>query len=83
MTVPTEESTTLLHDLDFDTLELDEDFAIKELEGLTEKAKDGFAKEAKKYEFNIPTISSKEINKIIASLDEMRASISARVSEIF
>ncbi len=82
MTVPSNESTTILHDLDFDTLELDEDFAIRELEGLAEKAKDGFAKEAKKYEFNIPTLSSRELSNIVASLDDMKASISTRVSEI-
>ncbi|MFN9982540.1 MAG: hypothetical protein ACK53Y_21610, partial [bacterium] len=57
MTVPTEESTTILHDLDFDTLELDESFVINELENLAEVAKQGFVTEASKHEFNIPAMS--------------------------
>lgn len=82
MTVPTVEATKLLSDLDFDTLELDEDFAVRELENLAEKAKNGFTAEAKKYEFNLPSISSVEINKIVASLDEMKNSISKRVVNV-
>ena len=82
MTVPREESTTILHDLDFDTLELDEDFAIRELDNLADKAKNGFSVEAKKYDFNIPTISANVINTIVASLDEMRATIKNRVEAV-
>lgn len=82
MTVPREEATTLLHDLDFDTLELDEDYAIRELDSLEEKVKDGFAKEATKHEFNIPSMSSKEIDNIVLSLKEMEKEISKRVSVI-
>jgi hypothetical protein len=82
MTVPTEESTTILHDLDFDTLELDEDYAIRELENLAEKAKDGFVAEASKYDFNIPAISMKEIQGIVASLNDMKKEISKRVVNI-
>lgn len=79
MTVPREEATEILHDLDFDTLELDEDYAIRELENLTEKAKDGFVAESKKYEFNMPQISTFEIKNIVASLDVMKFEISKRV----
>ena len=79
MTVPREEATSILHDLDFDTLALDEDYAIRELENLTEKAKDGFVAESKKHEFNIPHISTREIENIVASLDEMKSEISKRI----
>jgi len=79
MTVPREEATTILHDLDFDTLELDDSFAIRELENLTEKAKDGFVAESKKHEFNIPHISTVEIENIVASLDEMLGQIRKRI----
>ena len=79
MTVPREEATSILHDLDFDTLALDEDYAIRELESLTEKAKEGFTAEAKKYSFNIPAISTVEIQNIVASLEEMRDEITKRV----
>ena len=79
MTVPREEATELLHDLNFDVLQLDESFAIRELQNLAEKAKEGFSTEAKKYDFNIPNISKREIENIVLSLDEMRAEILKRV----
>jgi hypothetical protein len=79
MTVPREEATTILHDLDFDTLQLDDSYAIRELEDLTEKAKDGFVAESKKHEFNMPHISTREIENIVASLDEMKNEISKRI----
>lgn len=82
MTVPREEATRILHDGMFDTLQLDEDYAIRELESLTEKAKEGFAAESKKYEFNLPAISAVEISNIVANLSEMKAKISKRVSTI-
>ena len=82
MTVPREEATRILHDGQFDTLQLDEDYAIRELEFLTEKAKDGFATESRKYEFNLPAISAAEITNIVNSLSDMKAKISKRVSTI-
>jgi hypothetical protein len=82
MTVPTEESTTILHDLDFDTLELDESFVINELENLAEVAKQGFVTEAKKHQFNIPAITYSQIENIVASLDMMKNSVSKRVVNI-
>lgn len=82
MTVPREEATQILHDLDFDTLELDEDYAIRELQDLAEKVKEGFAAESKKHQFNLPQISTTEINKIVKNLDEMKKELSKRVSVI-
>ncbi len=82
MTVPREEATKILHDGQFDTLQLDEQYAIRELESLTEKAKEGFATEAKKYEFNMPHISASEINTIVSNLGEMKAMIKNRVNTI-
>ena len=79
MTVPRDEATSILHDLDFDTLQLDDSYAIRELEDLTEKAKDGFVAESKKHEFNMPHISTREIENIVASLDEMKNEISKRI----
>lgn len=79
MTVSTEESTEILHDLDFDTLALDESFVIRELQNLAEKAKEGFIVEASKHQFNIPPMSHIQINTIITSLEEMKNSISSRV----
>ena len=82
MTVPSAEATEILHDLDFDTLQLDEEYAIRELESLAEKAKDGFTKEANKHEFNMPSISSVEIRNIVSSLDAMKKEISQRVKTV-
>jgi hypothetical protein len=82
MTVPREEATEILHDLDFDTLQLDDSYAIRELESLTEKAKDGFTAEARKHEFNLPHISTVEIENIVESLDQMKSEISSRVQMI-
>lgn len=79
MTVPREEATTILHDGAFDTLELDDAYAVRELEGLSDKAKEGFAVEAQKYSFNIPAITSFEVDKIVASLDKMNEELSKRV----
>ena len=82
MTVPCEEATEILHDLDFDTLQLDDSYVIRELESLTEKAKDGFVAESKKHEFNMPHISTREIENIVSSLDEMKHAIDSRVQMI-
>lgn len=82
MTVPRNEATRILHDGQFDTLQLDEEYAIRELESLTEKAKDGFSTEAKKYEFNLPHISASEINTIVANLSDMKSKIKDRVVTI-
>ena len=82
MTVPREEATRILHDGMFDTIQLDEDYAIRELESLAERAKEGFATESRKYEFNMPAISAAEITNIVNSLSEMKAKISKRVSTI-
>ena len=82
MTVPRDEATTLLHDLDFDTLELDDAYAINELDGLAEKVKAGFAAEAKKHAVNFPTISMNDVRDIINSLNEMKAVIGDRVKSI-
>ena len=43
------------------------------------KAKEGFAAESKKYEFNMPAINVLDIKNIVASLDEMKKELSNRV----
>lgn len=82
MTVPTEESTTILHDLNFDTLELDDQYAVRELQTLVERTQAGFVAESRKYDFNIPNISIAEIKGITASLEEMMSEIVDRVKSI-
>jgi hypothetical protein len=79
MTVPRDEATSILHDLDFDTLQLDEDYAIRELQNLAEKAKEGFVSEASKHQFNIPAMTHSQIENIVSSLEQMKDYISKRV----
>jgi hypothetical protein len=52
------------------------------LENLTETVQSNFAAETKKYSFNLPHISSAEVNQIILSLDEMKDALSGRISEV-
>jgi len=82
MTVPREEATSILHDLNFDTLELDDDYAVRELESLAERAQAGFVAESRKYDFNIPNVSIAEIKGITASLEEMKGEIANRIKNI-
>ena len=82
MTVPREEATKILHDLDFDTLELDDQYAIRELEGLADRAQAGFVAESRKYTFNIPNISQAEIRNIALSLDDMKREITNRIKNV-
>jgi hypothetical protein len=76
------EADQIMNDRSFDFLQLDEQYAIRELESLAEKAKEGFAAESRKYEFNMPGISASEINNIVNSLSEMKAKITNRVITI-
>ena len=82
MTTSVDEANEIMNDKDFDFLELDEAYAIRELENLAEKAKEGFQTETSKHDFNLPSISVHEINNIVKSLDEMKSEISSRVSNI-
>lgn len=82
MTVPREEATEILKDLDFDTLELDEHYIASELENLEERAMSGFSKEVSKHEFNVPAISTIEVEKIVTSLDQIKKELSKRVVNV-
>lgn len=82
MTVPREEATKILHDLDFDTIDLDEFYVDNQLENLAEKAKEGFTVETRKHQFNLPQMSSIEIKKIVNSLNTIKNDIGKRVQEV-
>lgn len=74
------EADEIMNDGDFDFLQLDEQYAICELENLAEKVKEGFSVESSKYEFNLPPINSGAIEFITMSLSQMRSSIADRVN---
>jgi hypothetical protein len=82
MTTTISEANQIMNSRDFDFFQLDEEYAIRELEDLTERAKEGFTIESTKYNFNIPSMSTAEINSIVLSLGEMKNSITKRVSLI-
>jgi hypothetical protein len=82
MLTTVQEADQIMNDRSFDFLQLDEQYAIRELESLTEKAKEGFAVESKKHQFNLPNISSAEINCIVNTLEEMKFEISNRIVTI-
>lgn len=82
MTTNIHEADAIMNSDDFDFLQLDEEYAIRELEDLAERAKEGFTAETSKYNFNLPSISTAEINSIVLSLNEMKDSITKRVSII-
>lgn len=77
-----EEATTILHDQNFDTMQLDWNYAIDELDNLEEIAKERFAVEAKKYDFNLPNLSAGEMAKIVSKLSEIKDDVSGRIVEI-
>lgn len=80
MTTNVKEADQIMNSRDFDFLQLDEEYAIRELKNLATIAKEGFTVEASKYDFNLPSISTVEINSIVLSLNEMKKTISKRVS---
>jgi len=82
MTTTVKEADAIMTSNDFDFLQLDEKYAIDELEGLAEKVKAGFIAETSKHEFNLPQISTENILTIVNSLQSMKEEISNRISLI-
>jgi hypothetical protein len=82
MTVSRDEATSILHDLHFDTIDLDEHYIEHELNDLEEKAKTNFAIEANKHEFNIPSICTIDMKNIVENLKQIKDELGKRVQEI-
>ena len=82
MTTTVEEANEIMNSGSFDFLELDEQYAIDELENLETNVKNGFAAEIKKYSFNIPAFSKKQFDFIVKSLGEMKKDLEKRVVNI-
>jgi hypothetical protein len=79
MTTTVDEADEIMKSREFDFLQLDEQYAIDELANLEENVKKGFAAEATKHEFNIPTLSSIEMRNIISSLEDIQKEVEKRV----
>ena len=82
MTVPRDEATKILHDLDFDTIDLDEQYVQHEFDELEEKARTNFSIEAKKHEFNIPSISVIDVRNIVDNLKQIKDELRERIQQI-
>lgn len=82
MTTTVDEADAIMNSGDFDFLQLDEQYAIDELNELNEKVKQGFAVETTKHQFNLPQISTEEIHNIVKSLEEMKTVISKRIVDL-
>jgi hypothetical protein len=80
MTTNVKEADEIMNDQAFDFLQLDEQYALNELATLKIRVAEGFTAETTKYQFNLPAISTMEINSIIDSLDAMKNEISNRIS---
>lgn len=79
MTTNVQEADEIMNSEDYDFLQMDEQYAIEQLEQLEDKVKKGFSAETTKYEFNLPHMSTKEMRDIISQLGEMKDEISSRV----
>lgn len=79
MTTNVEEADEIMGSEDYDFLQMDEQYAIDELNKLEDEVKKGFVAETTKYEFNLPKISTREIKDIIHSLSSMKDEIKGRV----
>ena len=66
----------------FDVTYLGDVFEEKCLENLEEHVHNSFAEEVKRHTFSIPTISTKEINSICKSLEEIKTELQNRVVSI-
>jgi hypothetical protein len=82
MTTTVQEADEIMNDGCFDFLQLDEEYAINELSNLVEKVKEGFSVEVKKYDYNLPNLNTMDLNNIVKSLEDMKSTISNRVSNI-
>ena len=82
MTSSVEEAEEIMNSKEFDFLELDEQYAVEELQDLENKVKEGFAAETKKYEFNFSNLSSTQMRNIVDILSEMNDKIKNRVNFI-
>lgn len=82
MTTNIKEADAIMNSNDFDFLQLDEEYAINELKDLTNRVQEGFTAETSKYSFNLPSISTVEINSIVLSLSKMTEKVTKRVSII-
>ena len=79
MTTNVQEADEIMNSEDYDFLQMDEQYAIDELNKLEQEVKKGFTAETTKYEFNLPQISTKQIKTIISNLNTMKAEISSRI----
>lgn len=82
MTTSVSEADEIMKSKDFDFLQLDEEYAVKELEGLVDRAKNGFVQEFTKHTFSISLPALSTIKNIVSSLEKMKNELNSRVKVI-
>lgn len=82
MTVPRNEVTQILHDLDFDTINLDDSYAINELENLEQTVLKNLVIETSKHNYNIPNIPKVYMDNIIKNLGEIKSVVNKRIVDL-
>jgi hypothetical protein len=82
MTTTVNEADEIMKSGEFDFLQLDEQYAINELDYLEQRAKDGFVQEFSKHTFDISLPALSTIKNIVASLEKMKHELKSRVEEV-
>lgn len=81
-TVLSDEEKHILDNDDFAVLDLGDIFEEKCQTNMQEYVQNSFAEEVKRHTFQLPQINAREVTNIIHSLEEMKNTLSKRVSEI-
>lgn len=78
-TISEEDAVEFLRNGEFDTLDMEAEYAAEELQDLEQKVRESFVTEAKKYSFNLPQISSEEVKSISDILKGAKEQLSGRI----
>lgn len=82
MTVPREEATEILHNDAFDTLQLDEKYAVRCLKDLEETVTNNFVKETQKQEHNLSALNMKSLSAMVTELSDIKEELLNRIVNI-
>lgn len=78
-TVPSNQATDVLRNQEFNTLNIENQYVIDELDNLEDRAKEAFSVESSKYEFNLSPLSSKELKFVVSNLNLYKDEVKQRI----
>lgn len=81
MTVAKDESTKILHDLDFDTLKLDDTYVMNQLAEL-DRLSTEIQEDVNKHTYKVGKISVEELKKVVLNLDQIKDELRTRIQKI-